>query len=710
MLTKTQKLTNMRTKKILSLAFASLTAVAVTFTACKEDAPEEPLLTVAPTAITATAEGKTEDLTVTANTNWTATVTPTEAAAWCTLDKSSGATNATVKVTIVANTTTNQRTATITFSGSDVKSTAVTVTQSAAAVVLSATGVDVTDIAVAGGNATINVISNVDWTAESNQNWVTITSGNTGSNDGTIALNIGENTTIESRSATVTVSASGVEPQMVNITQQALAPALSLNPSTIPDVSATGDNTKTIAVTSNTNWTATSNQSWVTITSGNTGSNDGTIALNISANTVTESRSATVTVSASGVESQMVSITQQAVAPTLSLNPSTIPNVSADGDNTKTIAVTSNTNWTATSNQSWVTITSGNAGSSNGTIALNIGANTATESRSATVTASASGVESQMVSITQASAIPPVIINVNTPSISAVPAVATDENTQTRYTITFDATTAWNAAVTGESWFHIDGNNSGAAGTGQALTIVIDYFKGSNTLSSAVHFTASGGGGNSDYDVIVTDNYASAAVVDYDHYDNSPRSWAPTDVLDPGQFAPVIKLRGKAYQWNRNIGYTVPVGLAGNAPVPLPNGMSSWPTADEFSFNGITYPEYVEGQSWTETPCPSGWSQPNHQIILGLIPDGGDINNDIGGVVKYWTNTKCPGLFFPAAGEIRNNGTYDMPGSGNPRYSMWGTDENSANYGTQGKRRRMDSNNSENALKETGGYVRCYKN
>jgi hypothetical protein len=224
---------------------------------------------------------------------------------------------------------------------------------------------------------------------------------------------------------------------------------------------------------------------------------------------------------------------------------------------------------------------------------------------------------------------------------------------------------------------------------------VVDYFKGSSALSSKVRFTA----GGSDYDVTVTDDYASAVVA------HSGKDWAPTDVLDPGKFAPVIALKGKAYQWNRNIGYTVPDGLAANAAIPLPDGMASWPTSAAFTYNGADYSAYTSGQAWTSTPCPTGWSMPDYAAVNTLLGTGGTINNS---GVKYWTNTNCPGLIFPAAGEIKNNGTFDLPGSGNPRYSMWGTDERADNGG-QAKRRRMDSNNSDNADKHTGGYVRCYK-
>ena len=68
---------------------------------------------------------------------------------------------------------------------------------------------------------------------------------------------------------------------------------------------------KTFAVTSNTDWTVSSDESWATVSPAS-GSNNGTVTVTTGANTTTSQRTATITVSGTGVTSQTVSVTQAA--------------------------------------------------------------------------------------------------------------------------------------------------------------------------------------------------------------------------------------------------------------------------------------------------------------------------------------------------------------------------------------------------------------
>jgi hypothetical protein len=285
-------------------------------------------------------------------------------------------------------------------------------------------------------------------------------------------------------------------------------------------------------------------------------------------------------------------------------------------------------------------------------------------------------------------------------TIDAEPAIATAIDSKTSYAITFNATKSWTAAVVGTPWFHIDGATSGAVGSNQTLTIVVDYFKGDDNENSKVRFTAN----SQDFDVTVKDNYAAAAVV----HAGSGKTWAPTDVANPGQFAPVIKLPGKAYQWGRNIPYTTSINwVAGTGSVTFPDGITAWPGNAAVTYDGVSYPAYTGGQSWDNTPCPAGWSMPDYTTVYALLGTAGSMET---APVKVWTNSNASGLYFPAAGQIQeSDGQINKPGSGNFRYAMWANNERSDN-GAYAKFRRMDSNNTENSNKHAGNYVRCFKN
>jgi len=82
---------------------------------------------------------------------------------------------------------------------------------------LSATTVNIA--ATQGSKATVDITSNVTWTASSDQAWLTV-SPNSGTANQTLTFTVAANTSV-SRTAKVTVSATGVEPQLITVTQAA---------------------------------------------------------------------------------------------------------------------------------------------------------------------------------------------------------------------------------------------------------------------------------------------------------------------------------------------------------------------------------------------------------------------------------------------------------------------------------------------------------
>ena len=71
------------------------------------------------------------------------------------------------------------------------------------------------------GTVSFDVVSNVTWTATSNQTWCTITPSGTG--NGTITATYQANTGPGTRTATITVSGTGVNPQNVTVTQSGIS-------------------------------------------------------------------------------------------------------------------------------------------------------------------------------------------------------------------------------------------------------------------------------------------------------------------------------------------------------------------------------------------------------------------------------------------------------------------------------------------------------
>ncbi|NVO11522.1 MAG: hypothetical protein HXX16_16285, partial [Bacteroidales bacterium] len=132
------------------------------------------------------------------------------------------------------------------------------------------------------------------------------------------------------------------------------------------DINAQANSSATFDISSNVAWTASCNQTWLTLSSAS-GSNNSTIMVTATANTSSNPRTATVTVSGVGVENKTVTITQ-AAAPSLAVSPNTL-GIDAAANSTSTFTITSNINWTASSNQSWLMLSS-SSGSNNSTITV----------------------------------------------------------------------------------------------------------------------------------------------------------------------------------------------------------------------------------------------------------------------------------------------------------------------------------------------------
>lgn len=150
---------------------------------------------------------------VSSNTNWTASCNMS----WCTCTPS-GTGNGTITANFTQNTSTAQRVATITISASGVSSQTVTVTQAGAAPALNVTPPS-QSVAASAGSTNFTVSSNSSWTVSSNQSWCTATPSGTG--DGTITATYQANTLNTSRSATLTVTVSGLPSQTVTVQQDA---------------------------------------------------------------------------------------------------------------------------------------------------------------------------------------------------------------------------------------------------------------------------------------------------------------------------------------------------------------------------------------------------------------------------------------------------------------------------------------------------------
>jgi len=243
------------------------------------------------------------------------------------------------------------------------------------------------------GSVNVTTTAACAWTAVSNAVWLTVTSGAAGTGNGVVGFSVAANTGA-ARTGMVTIAT-----QTFSVTQAAGAAPCSYSISPTSQNVDANANTSTVTVTTTAAcaWTAASAAPWITVTSGASGTGNGSVGLSIAANTGA-ARNGTVTIAG-----QTFTVNQAAVvAPcTFSIAP-TSQNVPAlGGTGTVTVTTTSACAWTASSNAPWLTITSGAAGTGNGSVGFSAAVNTA-GSRNGTLT-----IAGQTFTVTQAGAVGP---------------------------------------------------------------------------------------------------------------------------------------------------------------------------------------------------------------------------------------------------------------------------------------------------------------
>jgi hypothetical protein len=226
------------------------------------------------------------------------------------------------------------------------------------------------------GTVAVTVQSGCAWTASSTAAWITVTAGSTGSGNGSVAFSVVANTgasrtgtlAIAGQAFTVTQAASGAPPPPTPPPAPSCTYSISPRSRNVDANARTGD--VDVSAGSGCPWTAVSNASWITLLSSPAGTGNGRVDYGIHANTG-GLRTGTLTIAG-----ETFTVTQAAAPPcSYSISPGS-QKVSA-APATLTIAVTtaSYCTWTAVSNVSWITITSGASGTGNGIVTLSVAQN-----------------------------------------------------------------------------------------------------------------------------------------------------------------------------------------------------------------------------------------------------------------------------------------------------------------------------------------------
>ncbi|HET7620079.1 MAG TPA: BACON domain-containing protein, partial [Vicinamibacterales bacterium] len=123
-----------------------------------------------------------------------------------------------------------------------------------------------TSIAAAGGSGSVNVTAGTGctWTAASNNGWIHVTSGASGSGNGTVGFSVDANTSTSSRTGSLTIAGLSFSVQQSGATPC----SYSISPTSIAPGPSGASGNVGVTAGSTCDWTAVSNRSWIRVTSG----------------------------------------------------------------------------------------------------------------------------------------------------------------------------------------------------------------------------------------------------------------------------------------------------------------------------------------------------------------------------------------------------------------------------------------------------------
>ena len=128
------------------------------------------------------------------------------------------------------------------------------------------------------GDTAVTSLAGCNWTVMSNNSWIVVVSGETGSGSDVVSFEVRENLRLGSRQGTITIAG-----QTFTITQSGNC-SFSISPQLQSFISSGGTGSVNVTLSNNCDWTAVSNNSWITITSSNSGVGSGTVTYSVAAN------------------------------------------------------------------------------------------------------------------------------------------------------------------------------------------------------------------------------------------------------------------------------------------------------------------------------------------------------------------------------------------------------------------------------------------
>ncbi|MBS7290720.1 MAG: BACON domain-containing protein [Bacteroidales bacterium] len=349
----------------------------------------------------------------------------------------------------------------------------------------------------AGLEQTVTFQTNQDWSATPDAGWVTVTpaSGSAADGSATITVSVVKNDTFDARTAKVSVKA-GPLSATITVNQAGKDVVFTLSDQQL-NAEAAGLE-KTIEFESNTDWTASSDASWLTVTPASGKASDAKVSITIKAekNDTFDARTAKVNVTA-GENSAVITVNQAGKDMVFTLSDQQINAETAGLE--KTIEFESNADWTASSDASWLTVTPASGKASDAKVSITIKAekNDTFDARTAKVNVTA-GKKSAVITVNQAGK--DVVFTLSDQQLNA-------ETAGLEKTIEFESNADWTAS-SDASWLTVTPASGKASDAKVSITIKAEK----NTLAKTRNAKVSVSAGSKSAVITVSQEAAPAYV------------------------------------------------------------------------------------------------------------------------------------------------------------------------------------------------------
>jgi hypothetical protein len=236
-------------------------------------------------------------------------------------------------------------------------------------------------ISNAGGEGQINITASKDncqWSAISNNAWITIHSPASGSGNGVVSYSVEPNQTTQARTGTISIAGAVT----FVIEQEGKSCHYTLSEQSINIDSNGGQFSVSVSTENDCQWSAISNDNWIIINSNSQEVGDGLVQFSVQENTDSEMRTGSMTIA-----NQKFTVVQKGKAQCVyQLSENTKEIDESGGEFSVSVLATDECNWDATSNANWIHIKSGSSGKGDGTITYSVDKNQTTTQRTGSIT------------------------------------------------------------------------------------------------------------------------------------------------------------------------------------------------------------------------------------------------------------------------------------------------------------------------------------